>query len=96
MRTRAATSAKTAVRRGSVTFAWAFTISRGVSGVRMPESETELVEVPLSLVQELADNHKEVARYGYDNNRTSMADLHHSWARRLADADTREWGEIAE
>lgn len=60
------------------------------------DAEEELVEVPLSLVQDLADQHKDVARYGYSKNKTRMADMHHSWARRLHDADTRPWGEVGE
>lgn len=63
----------------------------------MPESEAEeLVEVPESLVQELADQHKDVAKFGYQTNRTQMADEHHSWARRLNDCTARDWKEVGD
>lgn len=58
-------------------------------------SENDTVEVPRELVKELADNHKEVARYGYKNNRTGMADKHHSWARRLNETTERDYCEVA-
>jgi hypothetical protein len=59
-------------------------------------SESETVEVPRSLVEELADQHKSVARFGYERNKTAMADEHHSWARRLNEATDRDWKEVGD
>lgn len=62
----------------------------------MSESADSAVSIPLGLVQDLADHHKDVARFGYENNRTAVADLHHGWARKLAEYDDREWPEVGD
>lgn len=59
------------------------------------DTETvDVVEVPTELVEELADQHKDAAKFGYKKNRTLVADEHHSWARRLNDCTDRDWKEV--
>jgi hypothetical protein len=60
----------------------------------MSDDETE--SVPLSLIYELADYHKSVARHAYDQNQTGLGDKHHSWARQLNEATDRDWNEIGD
>jgi hypothetical protein len=59
-------------------------------------TDEEMVQVPKQLVHDLADQHKEVARYGYERNKTAMADEHHSFARRLNEATERDWEDVGE
>lgn len=54
----------------------------------------ETVEVSVDLVKDLADEHKDVARYGYKQNEPEMADQHHSWARNLNEKTDRDWEEV--
>jgi hypothetical protein len=58
--------------------------------------DEDMVQVPKQLVHELADQHSEVARYGYKRNKTAAADEHHSFARRLNDCTDRDWKEVGE
>lgn len=57
---------------------------------------SETVEIPHELAEELADHHKEAARYFYKKNSTENGDRNHAWARKLNDATGRDWDEVAE
>lgn len=57
---------------------------------------SETVEIPRELAEELADHHKEAARFFYKQNKTENGDKSHSWARKLNDATEREWEEVQE
>lgn len=59
-------------------------------------SDEQMVEIPETLANELADHHKDVARHGYQRNQTRVADQHHSWARRINDAVGRDWQEVGD
>lgn len=58
------------------------------------DEDEETVEIPLSLAQELADQHKDVAARAYSKSYQTVGDKHHSWARKLHEQDPRQWSEV--